>query len=97
MIRTASCSNGRASQCDQIASLSSSLQCPALLWPAHEDIELVSRYPDVLGSPRLVQGNQWNPICPQFFVGADFSIFVKLGMGATCASSNVSLFACRMA
>ncbi|CAL1158866.1 unnamed protein product [Cladocopium goreaui] len=27
------------------------------------DIELVSRYPDVLGSPRLVQGNQWNPIC----------------------------------
>eukprot|EP00435_Cladocopium_sp_Y103_P047266 s2015_g13.t2 len=27
------------------------------------DIELVSRYPDVLGSPRLIQGNQWNPIC----------------------------------
>ena len=48
-----------------------------LLWSCvtitAQDIELISQYPDVLGSPRLVQGNAWNPICFLAALGRFFS------------------------
>ena len=50
------------------------------LWPwPSQDIELISQYPDVLGSPRLVQGNAWNPICFLAALGRFFSCWLDAG------------------